>query len=60
MANLHTTSEQIRGALKKLFSKRSTNASAKKEKFIKRQPKKLDGFDFLMAMTVGRFKKSAS
>lgn len=60
MANLNTTSEQIRRALKKLFSKSGTNASAEKEEFIKRKPKKLDGFDFLIAMTVGRFKKSAA
>jgi len=40
------------------FSKRSVNATARRERFTRRTPKKLNGFDFLVALTLGRFKKS--
>ena len=40
-----------------LFSRKSANKVAKEFNFVKRKPKKLDGFNFLYSMTLGRFKK---
>lgn len=57
MISKNNTVKLVSSAFKKFFSKRSVNASARREGFTKRKPKKLDGFSFLVAMTVGRFKK---
>lgn len=40
-----------------LFSRKTANKVAKDFNFVKRKPKKLDGFNFLYSMTLGRFKK---
>jgi hypothetical protein len=59
MTQAKAAAGRIAEAFNRLFSKRSANASARKEKFSRRAPKQLDGFGFLVAMTLGRFKKSA-
>ena len=59
MTNLNTVSGQLAGVFTNFFSRRSVNASAREEEFSRRKPKRLDGFSFLVAMTLGRFKKSA-
>lgn len=59
MSKLHAVAGQVAEAFHNFFSKRRANASARKEEFTRRRPKKLDGFSFLVAMTLGRFKKSA-
>ena len=51
-------SKRVAEVFSDFFSKRSVNATARKKKFTKRKPKKLSGFDFLVALTLGRFKKS--
>ena len=58
MTNIGAMSKLVAEAFQGLFSKRSVNASAYKKRFTKRKPKKLSGFSFLVAMTLGRFKKS--
>ncbi len=57
MTRTNDVATQVSDAFKEFFSKRSVNASARRERFTKRKPKELDGFSFLVAMTVGRFKK---
>ncbi len=58
MTFLKNITKPLAKGFKTFFSKRSVNTSARKTNFIKRRPKKLDGFRFLVAMTLGRFKKS--
>ena len=58
MTILRNITKPLSKRFKTFFSKRSVNASARKMSFIKRKPKKLDGFRFFVAMTLGRFKKS--
>ena len=58
MNDLKNIANPIAEGFKKFFSKRSANASARKTNFTQRKPKKLNGFQFLVAMTLGRFKKS--
>lgn len=59
MKNIGATAKQVAMAFRDFVSKRSVNASARRTEFTKRKPKKLSGIDFLVAMTLGRFKKSA-
>ena len=59
MRRKHTTTDRLAETFQGFYSRRRVNCSARKEDFTRRKPKKLDGFDFLVAMTLGRFKKSA-
>lgn len=52
-------SEKISQSFKQIFSKEEVNLRAKKRRFTKRETKKLTGYDFLLTMTLGRFKKCA-
>ena len=59
MKKLHKFSERISNEFNKIFSKRLVNKRARHSKFTKRKAKKLNGYDFLVAMALGRFKKCA-
>ena len=57
MSHANNLIDDLSLSFSKLFSKKSANKVAKKFNFVKRKPKKLDGFTFLHSMTLGRFKK---
>ena len=59
MKKLNEFTERFSNVFNDLFSKRLVNRRAKKSNFTKRKAKKLSGHQFLVAMTLGRFKKCA-
>ena len=58
MTSARSIAENVTATFKEIFSKRKVNTSAQRNGFAKRIAKKIDGYNFLVALTVGRFKKS--
>lgn len=48
---------QIGNSFEEFFSKARVNRAARRTGFTRRKSQKLDGYGFLIAMTLGRFKK---
>ena len=59
MKKLNEFSVRISNEFSNFFSKRLVNKRARNSKFTKRKAKKLNGYEFLVAMSLGRFKKCA-
>jgi hypothetical protein len=57
MSKLGNIPKRIGEVFLKIFSKRTVNDCGRKTAFTRRRPKKLDGFAFLGALTLGRLKK---
>ena len=57
MKGIYRLSIRLADSFRESFSKRSVNSRAKKTGFTRRKAQKLSGYDFLVAMTLGRFKK---
>ena len=49
--------DRVSNTFEDFFSKRRVNSAAKKSGFTQRKPKKINGYVFLLALTLGRFKK---
>ncbi len=49
--------DQVSNAFEHFFSRRRVNQAARNSRFTKRKPKKIYGYVFLLALTLGRFKK---
>ena len=49
--------DQVSNTFENFFLKRRVNRAARNSGFTKRKPKKIYGYAFLLALTLGRFKK---
>ncbi len=58
MKGLNTSVKNVGERFQKFFNKKAVNASACVSGFTRRLAKKIDGYAFLVAMTLGRLKKS--
>ena len=57
--HMNVISESLSSSFRSIFCSHGVNLRARETRFSQREAKKLTGYDFLLAMTLGRFKKCA-